>query len=59
MPLQKYEIITINRIDIFMLLTAIWLPQGRLLPIIEGQPHSFDVNHCILIYLTRKSLVPL
>ena len=30
MPLQKYEMITINSIDIVILLTAIWLPQDRL-----------------------------
>ena len=29
MPLQKYEMITINSIDIVILLTAIWLPQDR------------------------------
>ena len=36
MPLQKYEMITINSIDIVILLTAICLPQGRLWSIIEG-----------------------
>ena len=30
MPLQKYEMIAINSIDIVILLTAIWLPQDRL-----------------------------
>ena len=30
MPLQKYEMIPINSIDIVILLTAIWLPQDRL-----------------------------
>ena len=32
----------------FLNLTAVWLPHGQLRAIIEGQPHSPDVNHCIL-----------
>ena len=32
----------------FIFLTSIWLPYGQLWAIIEGQPHSPDVNHCVL-----------
>ena len=36
MPLQKYEMIAINSINIAVFLAAIWLPNGQLCTIIEG-----------------------
>ena len=36
MPLQKYEMIAINNIDIVIFLSAIWLLHSQLWTIIEG-----------------------
>ena len=36
MPLQKYEMIAINTIEIVIFLSAIWLPHSQLWTITEG-----------------------
>ena len=46
--LYKIHIFITLSFRTFVFLSVIWLPHGKLWAIIEGQPHSPDVNHCVI-----------